>query len=272
MANGQLTGTPGRAWPLQPAGRIALLDVDPDLAGGASRAEIAANRSRLTVPVFRLPAGPMPQPPARSRDQRLGFLLLKGLLLYEVWVCGRTTAELLGTGDVVRPWPSETSGALACKVKWTVLEQSLLADLGSLDPARLSESRGFVEALVARCNDRAEAAAMQRSIAAQVRVDVRVLGYLWHLADRFGVVVPGAVKLNVPLTHAVLARLVGARRPTVTTALQRLIQLGYLRREGRAFVLVGDAGAVEELESRSPARDFALPGLDGVPPRIAQVG
>jgi CRP-like cAMP-binding protein len=90
-------------------------------------------------------------------------------------------------------------------------------------------------------------------------VDVRVLAYLWHLADRFGVVLPGAVRLDIPLTHAVLARLVGARRPTVTTALQRLIQLGYLRREGRAFVLIGSALAIEELERRSPARDFALP-------------
>jgi CRP-like cAMP-binding protein len=100
--------------------------------------------------------------------------------------------------------------------------------------------------------------AIQRSITAHVRVDVRVLAYLWHLGDRFGVVVPGAIRLDIPLTHAVLARLVGARRPTVTTALQRLIQLGYLRRDGRAFVLLGDATAVAELESRSPARDFEL--------------
>jgi hypothetical protein len=93
-----------------------------------------------------------------------------------------------------------------------------------------------------------------------VRVDVRVLAFLWHLAERFGVVVPGAVRINVPLTHSVLARLVGARRPTVTTALQRLLQLGYLQRDARAFVLMGDAGTVDELESRSPSRDFAMPG------------
>ena len=54
-----------------------------------------------------------------------------------------------------------------------------------------------------------------------------------------------------------------ASRPTVTTALQRLGQLGYLRREQRVFVLLGDASSVYELESRSPARDFALPGGDG---------
>jgi CRP/FNR family transcriptional regulator, cyclic AMP receptor protein len=255
-------GTPA-SWPLHPAGRIALLDVDPDLAGHKSGPELAAIRDRLTAPVYRLTVGALPEPPARKRESHLGFLVLKGLLLYEVTACGRATAELLGTGDLVRPWESDVSPTLATDVKWTVLEQVLLADLGTVSSARFGDSGEVLEALVKRCIDRAESAAIQRSITAHVRVDVRVLAYLWHLADRFGVVVPGAVKLDIPLTHAVLARLVGARRPTVTTALQRLIQLGYLRREGRAFVLVGDATAVMELESRSPARDFALPAGNG---------
>jgi hypothetical protein len=220
---------------------------------------LAAIRDRLTAPVYRLPTGALPEPPAHKRDTHLGFLLLKGLLLYEVSACGRATAELLGPGDLIRPWCTDVSATLASDVKWTVLEQALLADLGTAASSRFAETTEVFEALVRRCADRAEAVAIQRSITAHVRVDVRVLAYLWHLADRFGVVTPGAVKLDIPLTHAVLARLVGARRPTVTTALQRLIQLGYLRREGRAFVLLGSAEAVLELESRSPARDFALP-------------
>jgi hypothetical protein len=251
--------TTAAAWPLHPAGRIALLDVDPDLAGRKSGPELAAIRDRLTAPVYRLPVGALPEPPATKREGHLGFLVLKGLLLYEVSACGRATAELLGTGDLVRPWGSELSPTLAIDVKWIVLEQVLLADLGTVSSSRFADSGDVFEALVRRCTDRAEAVAIQRSITAHVRVDVRVLAYLWHLADRFGVVQPGAVKLDIPLTHAVLARLIGARRPTVTTALQRLIQLGYLRRDGRAFVLLGDSSSVVELESRSPARDFELP-------------
>jgi CRP/FNR family cyclic AMP-dependent transcriptional regulator len=264
------TATRTAKWPLHPAGRIALLDVDPDLAGRKSGPELAAIRDRLTAPVYRLSGGPLPEPPPRTRDSHLGYLVLKGLLLYEVSACGRATAELLGPGDLVRPWTGDVSPTLATDVKWTVLEQVLLADLGSLASARFSDSSDVFEALIKRCSDRAEAAAIQRSITAHVRVDVRVLAYLWHLADRYGVDIPGAVKLDVPLTHAVLARLVGARRPTVTTALQRLIQLGYLHRDGRAFVLVGTAAGVGELESRSPARDFALPGShDGAAPLVA---
>jgi hypothetical protein len=263
MAEGSLTYKQRPAWPVQPAGRIALLDVDPDLAGQATSAQLAADRAKLTAPVYRLGPGLMPLP-ERGPDSQLGYLVLKGLLIYEVSVCGRGTAELLGPGDIIRPWTREAAGSLLSETQWTVLEQVLLADLGSIDTAGLVNSREILDGLVGRAADRAEAVAIQRSIAAHVRVDVRVLAYLWHLADRFGVVVPGAVRLNVPLTHAVLARLVGARRPTVTTALQRLMQLGYLRREGRAFVLLGDAASVSELESRSPARDFALPAADAV--------
>jgi len=254
--------TAGRGWPVHPAGRIALLDVDPDLAGHASPAEIAQIRDKLTAPVYRLPTGTMPSPPRRAGDGHLGYLVLKGLLLYEVSACGRATAELLGAGDLVRPWSTDQGGTLETTTKWAVLDQVLLADLGMVNSSRLADSRDIVESLVMRGAERAEAVAIQRSITAHVRVDVRVLAYLWHLADRFGVVLPGVVKLDIPLTHAVLARLVGARRPTVTTALQRLIHLGYLRREGRAFVLVGDASTVRELESRSPSRDFALPESD----------
>jgi CRP/FNR family transcriptional regulator, cyclic AMP receptor protein len=260
----------GRAWPLQPAGRIALLDVDPDLAGNASDANRAALRDKLTAPVYRLATGSMPLPRDPVGHGHLGYLVLKGLLLYEVSACGRTTAELLGPGDLVRPWARNASGTLPTKVSWTVLEQALLADLGPAARSHAGDEPGVTEALIMRCADRAEAVAIQRSITAHVRVDVRVLAYLWHLADRFGVVTPGAVRLDIPLTHAVLARLVGARRPTVTTALQRLIHLGYLRRDARAFILVGDGSAVAELESRSPSRDFALPAsTDGHVPVLA---
>jgi CRP/FNR family cyclic AMP-dependent transcriptional regulator len=270
MATNMTRGAAARPWPLQPAGRIALLDVDPDLLVGGGVEDRATLRSELTVPVYRITSGAMPAPPRSSEDAQIGYLVLKGLLLYEVSVCGRVTAELLGPGDVIRPWAREDSGTVTVETKWTVLEQVLLADLRKLDGPRIANSSNVLVGLINRAADRAESAAIQRSIAAHVRVDVRVLAYLWHLAGRFGVVMPGAVRLSVPLTHAVIARLVGARRPTVTTALQRLMQLGYLRREGRAFLLVGDASAVSELESRSPARDFALPAaavatVDGHP-------
>jgi CRP/FNR family transcriptional regulator, cyclic AMP receptor protein len=248
-------------WPLAPSGRVALLDVDPELAGAFPPEEIPTLRRLLAVPVYRLPRIAELDPPLRQDGVvHLGFLILKGLVLREASVCGRPTAELLGPGDVIQPWHQGEDDMLASTVKWTVLEQTLVGELGPAFAGRISGHPQVVQALMDRGTSRAQALAVQRSIAAHVRVDIRVLAFLWHLAERFGVVIPSGVRVDVPLTHSVLARLVGARRPTVTTALQRLIQLGYLRRENRAFILVGDAGAIEELEARSPSRDFESDG------------
>jgi hypothetical protein len=55
----------------------------------------------------------------------------------------------------------------------------------------------------------------------------RILLAMWHFADRWGRVSPDGVIVPVRLPHRMLAQLVGARRPSVTTA------LAALRSEGR---------------------------------------
>ena len=60
----------------------------------------------------------------------------------------------------------------------------------------------------------------------------------WHLSERWGRVTAEGVRLELPLTHEVLAELVGAQRPTVTTALSRLARRGELVRvAGRSWLL-----------------------------------
>lgn len=235
-------------WP-PPVARVDLGAVDPDLAPARQPSV------NLATAVFRIGVGPLPPAPSPERNEvHLGFLILKGVLLRDVSVCGRSTAELLGPGDLLQPGSDATTSVLAPEVRWTVLSEVLLAELGGPVALGLAGDPTAVAAVIERAIRRAREGAVERSIASHVRVDVRLLGYLWHLAERFGRVTPDAVRLDLPLTHAVLARLVGARRPTVTTALQGLITLGYVRRDGRAFLLAGDASAVEELEARSPAR------------------
>jgi CRP-like cAMP-binding protein len=236
-----------------PVGRVALGDVDPDLAAPA------ANRGAdVRAPVFRFEPGLLTDLPSSRARTHLGFLIVKGVALRDVSVCGRLTAELFGPGDVIHLTDDDTESMLRAEVHWTVLEALFLAELDGSVLREFTRQPESVAAIVERALRRSKEGAIERSIASHVRVDVRVLAYLWHVADRFGKVIPGAVRVDLPLTHAVLARLIGARRPTVTTALQRLVALGYLKREGRSFVLIGDPSAVAELESRSPARDFAL--------------
>jgi CRP/FNR family transcriptional regulator, cyclic AMP receptor protein len=54
----------------------------------------------------------------------------------------------------------------------------------------------------------------------------------WLLAERWRHVGPDGVHVTLPLTHEVLAMLVGSHRPSVTIALQRLARAGLLTREG----------------------------------------
>jgi DNA-binding transcriptional ArsR family regulator len=69
----------------------------------------------------------------------------------------------------------------------------------------------------------------------------RLLILFWLLADRWGRVSPEGVRLTLPVTHEVLAMLIGTQRPTVTIALRRLAAAGLLLREGRDRWLLTNA-------------------------------
>jgi Crp-like helix-turn-helix domain len=48
------------------------------------------------------------------------------------------------------------------------------------------------------------------------------MALFWHLAERWGRVSGNGVLVPLALTHRILGQLVGARRPTVSTALREL--------------------------------------------------
>jgi CRP-like cAMP-binding protein len=73
------------------------------------------------------------------------------------------------------------------------------------------------------------------------RVEVRLLALFWHLADRWGRVASDGVLVPLRLTHQTLAALVGAQRPSVTTALGGLADSGRVtRRDDGGWVLHGE--------------------------------
>ena len=80
--------------------------------------------------------------------------------------------------------------------------------------------------------------ALQLAIADLRRVEDRLVLFFWHFADRWGRVGPDGVTVPLPVTHEVLAQLVCAQRPTVTSALKRLSDDGTLtRRRDRTWLL-----------------------------------
>ena len=95
--------------------------------------------------------------------------------------------------------------------------------------------------LVERAARRAERLVVMQAIAHLTRVDDRLLALLWCLAERWGRVAPGGVVVSLRLPHRTLAGMVGARRPSVTTALGQLIARGEVeRRPDGGWLLLGE--------------------------------
>jgi CRP/FNR family transcriptional regulator len=70
-----------------------------------------------------------------------------------------------------------------------------------------------------------------------VRHVERVRDKLLQLARTHGRVIPGGVRLDLPLTHELVGEMVGSARETVTWAFAELAREGFLSRDGRSYRL-----------------------------------
>lgn len=154
-----------------------------------------------------------------------GFLVVSGALLRHVTAGHREGAELLGPGDLIQPASEKLP-----EVSWRALADTVLAILDGPLMHEAAAVPELVPALLSAAASRANTVARQLVVAQWSSADERIVATLSMFADRWGVVTPRGVALPAFLTHAVLAPLVGARRPSVTTALQRLHATGRVRR------------------------------------------
>jgi CRP/FNR family transcriptional regulator, cyclic AMP receptor protein len=219
---------------------IALLDADPDLADSVGAADLIHARNALVAPVLELEAGPWT--PAHRHDV-LGLLVIEGVLLREVTAGEVVSMELLGPGDLIVPGTDGTSADFVeAAVQWSALAPTQLAVVRPELVQRLSDWPGVLSVIVSRMAERSSRQAVMQAICHNPRVDVRLRGLFWHLANRWGRVSPAGVVLPLRLTHDALARLVGAQRPTVSTALKSLENAGEVsRRRDGAWVLLPES-------------------------------
>lgn len=188
-----------------------------------------------------LPAGRWRGAPPSSLRGGLGLLVLEGLIVRRVGVEGRFGAELLGEGDLLRPWEGEEEPpTLSLSTGWRVLERTRLAVLDESFDRHLASYPQLAGALVGRAVARSRCMAVNMAIVHQARVDVRLRMLFWHLAGRWGRVGSEGVTVPLRLTHAVLAELAAARRPTVTSALTALAARGVVRPLQHGWVLSGE--------------------------------
>lgn len=204
-------------------GWVKLLDEDPDL--GTALREPAEARERCMVRVAEFGPGAQWAPsagPAHGAD-RLGFLVLEGVFLYRLSIAGGETADLLGPGDLLRPWATEDEYSdLLSSSRWQVVQHARVA---VLDRGFLEQAASWPElaaALVDRAVRHSRSMAMRRTIAQIRHLGARIRLMLWQRADRFGKVDREGVIVPLRLSHGVLAELVCAKRPSVSRSLKEL--------------------------------------------------
>jgi CRP-like cAMP-binding protein len=210
-----------------------LADLPPALARVVRDRGIADSRI--------LPTGEW-TPPSREDlgAGAIGLLVLDGLLSRTIGFAGLESPELVGAGDLLRPWDDERGASLEFSTEWRVLERATVAVLDGRFARRMCRVPGLTSGLIERTVERSRWLSFQLAIAHVRRAEPRVLMLLWHLADRWGRVTPSGVVVPVRLTHATIARLVCMRRPTVSATLMRLVRTGELARsEDGTWTLTG---------------------------------
>jgi CRP/FNR family transcriptional regulator, cyclic AMP receptor protein len=105
---------------------------------------------------------------------------------------------------------------------------------------RIARYPEVVSALFSRAVRRSRHAAVGMAIVQQPRVDIRLQMLFWELADRWGIMRGDGAHVPLRLTHAVLADLVAARRPTVTKALGELAERSAVLWTGTDWLLLGN--------------------------------
>jgi CRP/FNR family cyclic AMP-dependent transcriptional regulator len=234
---------------MSPAALCRLLEEDPDLAEAIAEPRRAEAVGRCIAATMRVPRGRWPIPPSVALPGGVGLLVLDGLLLRRVGVDGRFGAEILGEGDLLRPrLDAVPQTSLSVTRGWRVLTPLRLAVIDVEAARRCAEYPELMGSFVDRALDRTRNLQILMAIVHHARVNVRVHTLLWHLADRWGRVRSEGVLLPLSITHSVLADMVAARRPTVTTALSELARMDLVRPVEGGWLLLGDRpGELEEI-------------------------
>lgn len=248
---------------------VYVLDHDAGLRSALSEPDRSRCRQHAVAALLEAPTGgwdPLADP---HPDDELGLLLLEGLMIREVTVAEARCGELLGPGSLLRPWDETgTFAPMRHETEWQVVEPVRFAVLDEHFTRVAAHWPTLITALVGRATDRSQDLGTMLSIHSLKRVDVRLLAFFWHLADRYGKVTSGGVLVPLALTHRQLALLVGAQRPSVTSALGTLADRGMLRRDDDGHWLLASQAqdVVNLLQPADAAPSAAANGTNATTP------
>jgi CRP/FNR family transcriptional regulator, cyclic AMP receptor protein len=218
---------------------VRVADYDPELFDGVADPAAAAAASLAETEWFEV-GDWSPEGVVADRRGHYGLLVVEGAFIRRVELGPRDALELLGPGDVGRPWVSfGGDSSISLSGRWRVLQRARVAHLDRRWATRMAPWPEVAACLMDRIMRRQRFLAMHVALSQMPRLQTRLNVMFWYLADRCGRVTSDGVVIDLPLTHELIAGLVGARRPGVTSALGELQRSGELarRRDGRWLLL-----------------------------------
>jgi hypothetical protein len=230
---------------------VRLLEVDPDLGEWLPSAERERARELVRLRLLHVPRGPWDPP--KIEIGATGLIVISGLLVRQVALGGVSSTEVVGPSDIIRP---REDGLIpdpaAPRARWRVIEELQLGLIDTRATAQIGQWPELSAAVSGRLLRRARALSYLMAAQHFLRVEDRLLATLWHLAGMWGRVTPHGTVIPFRLTHDILAGIIGAQRPTTTTALRSLVAQGKIARdENRFYVLLVRAPSWEQI--RQPA-------------------
>ncbi len=234
---------------------IRVLDEDPELRRYLPEGALKLASAAAIAPLHTLEPGAtsflIDEPLTHAH---LGLLALSGLIARHVFFGALGAVEFYGPGDILRPWTRRVDST--AQVRWEVLATTRLAALDQDFANRVHAWPELAAGLLDRAAQRSDSQALQAALHQAGRVEERVLLALWHFAGRWGESGPEGRTVRLPnITGEVLARFVGARRQTVSTALGLLADRGELRRNpDGSLTLPRQPPQLEAIDSGRAAR------------------
>ena len=168
-----------------------LFDVDEELAGDLDLRMRLVARPMATARVEEISAGEFDLIPLLAQMRGgLGLLLVEGIVALDVQVGDRTASELVGAGDLLAPWTSAADVVLLTSETFTrALVRTRVAVLDAAFAERIRPWPQILHALLRRAVRRTMELNVHRAATCHPRADARIALLLWHLAERWGLVV-----------------------------------------------------------------------------------
>ena len=208
---------------------ISLLRVWPDIADTFAVDERGIVERALVVPCLTADDREDVAPAFAVESDVMWLAVVEGTVVKETTLATRSALEVLGPGDLLAPPLSATRQLESRAVsRYVALGRASLAPVGMSFTRVAARFPAVSKFLHARLAEQAHRASMHLAMLHRPRAEDRIITLFTDLAERFGRVSADGILIDLPLTHDLIGRLTGSRRPTVSLALQTLHDDGLL--------------------------------------------